>query len=138
MLRSFSIVAVLAAFAVPAFAAETTTTSTTTTTASTTTNACNAIVTACKTAGFTEGNPGKDLYKDCVDSIAAGKAVTNVTFKGDAATCKAERDAAAKATTTPAAATAALTEEEAPATTAPSAGTSSSSSTTYSSTTTTK
>ena len=47
------------------------------------TNACQQIVDACSKAGFTFGKAktpkGKNLYKDCVQPIMAGKTVTGVS-----------------------------------------------------------
>jgi hypothetical protein len=133
MFRTLSLIAVLAAFAAPAFAADAITTTTTTekatTIAAAAPKACDAIATACKASGFSENAAaaGKDLYKDCVSLIAEGKAVQGVKFTADTASCKAELAAAAPAATTSTTATTTTTTE--PAALAPSAGAASSTTT---------
>lgn len=52
---------------------------------------CMEIAEACKNAGFSQHGPaGKDILKDCVTPIVAGKPVPNVTFNDQSviAACK--------------------------------------------------
>jgi hypothetical protein len=58
---------------------------------------CKQIIAACESAGFEKGmhkKDGKGLYKDCLDPILAGTAVSGVTV--DPATVTACQEAKAK------------------------------------------
>ena len=58
---------------------------------------CKTIIAACEQAGFQKGmhkKDGKGLYKDCLDPILAGTAVSGVTV--DPATVTACQQAKAK------------------------------------------